>query len=146
MKKQCSICKEEKNTTDFSKRSDRDGQFRSSCNVCRRNKDCDVYKKNPIKAKEYGASIKGRYSKYKTTAKIFDREFNISIEEFSTFWDKPCHYCKDPIAGIGLDRIDSNIGYIIENIVSCCYTCNRMKMNLTNEFWFNHMKKILERR
>ena len=143
MKKICSICKEEKNYSDFSKRSDRGGVPTPECKICRRARDSKTYKNNPEYAKEYNATLKGRYSKYKTTAKSFNREFNISLEEFSSFWDKPCYYCKDPISGIGLDRVNSDVGYILENIVSCCYTCNRMKMNLSNDFWFAHMKKII---
>ncbi len=52
-----------------------------------------------------------------------------------TFWGRDCHYCGDEINGVGIDRVDSNIGYQMENIVPCCYQCNITKMDYSyNEF------------
>lgn len=45
----------------------------------------------------------------------------------------------------GVDRIDSNIGYITNNIVSCCKICNIAKNNLHyNDFisWINRLIKF----
>lgn len=30
---------------------------------------------------------------------------------------------------LGIDRLDSNKGYTVENIVPCCFTCNQVKSN-----------------
>ena len=70
--------------------------------------------------------------------------FTISLEEFIVFWNKNCFYCGDKIDGIGLDRIDSNTGYEIENVVSCCRKCNMMKATSTYSFFINQCKKIVE--
>jgi uncharacterized protein with PIN domain len=61
--------------------------------------------------------------------------FDLTYEEFMLFWNKPCYYCNDEITTIGLDRVDNNIGYNVSNVVSCCTTCNRMKMTMNqNDF------------
>ena len=39
---------------------------------------------------------------------------------------KNCYYCGEP-ESMGLDRINSNIGYIESNVVPCCGICNIMK-------------------
>jgi len=47
----------------------------------------------------------------------------------SNFGNKKCHYCFDDLnpTGTGLDRKDNDKGYLIDNVVSCCCTCNRMR-------------------
>ena len=35
----------------------------------------------------------------------------------------------------GLDRIDNSRGYTEDNIVACCYTCNRAKGTLSMKDW-----------
>ena len=42
----------------------------------------------------------------------------------------------------GIDRIDSNIGYIKENCVSCCWTCNKMKNNFSQKEFLEKINKI----
>ena len=40
-----------------------------------------------------------------------------------------CSYCGGPLGlkGVGIDRRDSNKGYIKGNVVACCGTCNNLK-------------------
>jgi hypothetical protein len=42
----------------------------------------------------------------------------------------------------GLDRIDSSIGHVLENVVPCCFDCNIMKSNRTVDEFLAHIKKI----
>jgi hypothetical protein len=42
----------------------------------------------------------------------------------------------------GIDRVDSNIGYTLENTVTCCTICNRAKSDLTLEEFFKWVKNI----
>lgn len=79
------------------------------------------------KAKNSYKSLHGRFMAYKKTAKRSDLEFLLTEKEFSLFWKQNCFYCNDKIETIGLDRIDNNIGYNINNIVSCCIECNYLK-------------------
>jgi len=65
-----------------------------------------------------------------------DLEWSISFEDFNKFLVQDCYYCggKLPETGSGLDRKDNSRGYYIENVVPCCYTCNKIKGdNLTFE-------------
>ncbi len=71
-------------------------------------------------------------------------EFNLSLEEFKSFWQKDCHFCSDTINTIGIDRLDNNLGYTLENVVSCCKICNFMKRNLSVEDFLTKCKRITE--
>lgn len=93
----------------------------------------------------YDQTIKGRYVTYKSGAKKRGFIFTISLDEFISFWDKDCFYCGDKIKGIGLDRVDSTMGYEINNVVSCCKKCNMMKATSTYSNFINQCKKIVER-
>lgn len=93
-------------------------------------------------AKKYWSSKKGRYLNYKNSARELGREFTLTKEQFLSFWDKPCTYCGESIEGIGIDRIDNEIGYIIENCTSCCITCNNMKRTLTQEIFIKKCNQI----
>jgi hypothetical protein len=42
----------------------------------------------------------------------------------------PCAYCGE-VQATGLDRIDSSIGYLMDNVVPACSTCNKMKNDMT---------------
>lgn len=88
----------------------------------------------------------------------------INREEFEKIIFQPCHYCGEEYSKIikdirykngekilvsneeikcnGIDRIDSNIGYIKENVYPCCSICNRGKLTMTeSEFkiWIDNL-------
>ena len=52
--------------------------------------------------------------------------------------------CKDPFVCNGIDRIDSKLGYIAGNVVSCCPTCNKSKMTQSVEEFISWFKKIAQ--
>jgi transcription elongation factor Elf1 len=71
-----------------------------------------------------------------------DVEFNISFDEFKkAILSSECHYCNTALVynkhsrewGKGLtrahqlDRKDNTKGYTLDNVVPCCWTCNRLK-------------------
>ena len=85
-----------------------------------------------------------RYTLYKKWARRRNYEFNLSFEEFMTFWQNPCYYCGKIIKIIGLDRIDNNKGYIIGNVVSCWTRCNQMKSTYNQQEFLNHCKQIVD--
>jgi hypothetical protein len=66
----------------------------------------------------------------------------LTLQEFINFWQKDCTYCGDKIETIGLDRINSDVGYIKGNVVPCCKHCNWMKNKNSPEFFLNHCKKV----
>lgn len=84
---------------------------------------------------------------------------NLTIEEFSALAIKDCHYCGEPpkpsmmfkgrkyvntdeIKVNGIDRLDSDKGYILDNCVPCCSTCNKMKMDLHVDDFKDIIRKI----
>lgn len=47
--------------------------------------------------------------------------------EFEDIVKLPCHYCDENDRVSGLDRLNSSLGYTIENVVPCCMICNLIK-------------------
>lgn len=76
------------------------------------------------------------YRMYKACAKERSLDFELSFSEFLPLITKPCHYCGGASEYLapqrqepnGIDRVDNSIGYKLENCVSCCKICNRMKL------------------
>lgn len=83
-----------------------------------------------------------RYQQYAAGAVKRQKEFTLTLVEFLSFWQKPCHYCGVPIKTIGLDRVDNSLGYSLGNVVACCFTCNTMKMSLPLEVFLEHVDSI----
>lgn len=88
-------------------------------------------------------SIAGRWQMYKANAIKRNISFEITLSDFSKYWKQPCEYCGTAIELIGLDRIDSNKGYIMDNLVSCCSRCNEMKNDRTVDQWMADMQRVL---
>jgi hypothetical protein len=90
---------------------------------------------NPEQSKRicnnYNRKPTTRFKNYKNNAKRRCYSFDLSFDEFMKFWQQPCWYCGNEIKTIGIDRIDSKIGYIHGNIISCCISCNWAKNTMT---------------
>jgi len=76
-------------------------------------------------------------------AKRTNKVWSLSFNEFKKFWQKPCYYCGGKIETIGLDRIDNQRGYFLDNVVPCCYPCNSMKGKLSKDEFIKSCKKIV---
>ena len=94
---------------------------------------------------------------YKRNAAKYGREFNLLNEELDILFNQNCYYCGSPPSNVynhgrrtgnfiynGIDRIDNDLGYIPENVVSACGKCNLMKMQLSQKEFFSHINKIWE--
>jgi len=97
------------------------------------------------------------YEQYKHSAKKGNYSFNLTKSEFNVLIDKSCKYCgtKESNAHIvnnkkgsynynGIDRVNNNLGYTSSNVVTCCKTCNTMKLNLGIENFFEHIFNIVK--
>jgi hypothetical protein len=82
---------------------------------------------------------------YKGSAKGRGVEFLLSRDQFEAFWQQPCFYCEAEIATIGLDRIDSRQGYIVDNVRPCCTDCNTMKFALPVDVFLEKCRAIAAR-
>jgi len=104
---------------------------------------------NPDKVKVSNKSrlenIKIHYSNYIRCARDKNLDFEISQEEFNTIVNEPCHYCNiiQERGFNGIDRLDSNIGYVTDNCASCCKTCNYMKCSLSVDVFLKRIEHIL---
>jgi hypothetical protein len=66
--------------------------------------------------------------------------FDIKLQQFIAFFNKPCIYCGDTARGI--DRIDNSKGYIAGNMATCCKRCNQMKSNLSQQEFIDQCIKV----
>jgi len=97
----------------------------------------------------YEASFNNLYSTYKKRAVKHGRVFSLDKTLFRFLTSSKCYYCGGAPSTVeqkrnfngqyvynGIDRLDSNFGYTPENSVPCCAVCNRAKMDMPVElFW-----------
>lgn len=116
-------------------------------------KECEPKKRNLSdreKRKEYNKTDIGIYSRYKSDSRRRSRakrniSFDLTFDVFSNLIKENCYYCDTPNSR-GIDRVDSDRGYFLENSVPCCRICNAMKSNLSEEFFIQHLLKIIKKR
>lgn len=98
---------------------------------------------------------------YVYSAKQRGYEFSLSQDQFERLVSSSCHYCGVPASRPfprsyrsvnkevevflwnGIDRVDSSKGYTPDNVVSCCLTCNHMKLDHSREDFLAHIERIL---
>ena len=90
-------------------------------------------------------NINLQYGVYSRCAGDKNLDFEISQEEFNKIVKEPCHYCNiiQERGFNGVDRLDSNTGYVMDNCVSCCKTCNYMKCSLSADVFLKRIEHIL---
>jgi hypothetical protein len=104
---------------------------------------------NPEKVKNNNQNkinnINLQYGVYSRCAGDKNLDFEISQEEFNKIATEPCHYCDiiQERGFNGIDRLDSNAGYVLDNCVSCCKTCNYMKCSLPVDVFLKRIEHIL---
>ena len=78
-------------------------------------------------------TIRSRFRMILRGAKPRGLEVSISFDQYQELVSQPCAYCGGalPETGHGLDRINSEIGYVQGNVRPCCTTCNVAKNDLT---------------
>jgi hypothetical protein len=127
--------------------------------ICNKSKSCGCYYKE-VKKKERLpddiAAVRTKFSMYKNSAKNRKLSFELNYDEFYELCHGDCHYCKSKPTKRkfkrktseycynmnGVDRIDSNLGYMIDNCVSCCDTCNRAKLDHSLNDFLQWIKKV----
>jgi len=95
------------------------------------------------------------YNSYKNNSKRRNLNFELDVEEFRELTKKNCFYCNiEPSTRYnsknmngeyiynGIDRINNDIGYTLENCVPCCGICNLMKRNLSLEEFKDKLRAI----
>lgn len=83
---------------------------------------------------------------YKASAKRRNINWELSNDQFKVLTQKVCNYCgtqplqkaefncySDVYLYNGIDRVDSKLGYSLDNCVACCKYCNYAKFTHTHE-------------
>ena len=84
------------------------------------------------------------WNHYVKGAKKRGIHFALSKTLFESLIVKPCFYCNDKKEGEvnGIDRVDNQKGYIEENVVPCCETCNVLKGSQHPQEFIDKMQAI----
>jgi hypothetical protein len=110
-------------------------------------KQCLEYKrKNRDKVRfwnaQYRKTFHGEIRSYRNHAKAKGIPFELSDDDFKTFYFRDCHYCGGKIERVGIDRVDNEIGYTKDNTVPCCELCNRMKSVMDVDVFLKQCEKV----
>jgi 5-methylcytosine-specific restriction endonuclease McrA len=80
---------------------------------------------------------------YKRNASKRNIDFLLTKAEFENLIKQDCTYCGTPAAPFnGIDRVRNWESYRTENVVPCCYICNRAKSTMPLDDFLNHIKKV----
>lgn len=105
------------------------------------------------------AYLMAKAANYKSMARLRGIQWGIELEKAARIMSLPCHYCGTPPKAVckhpsskknhlvlrnGIDRANNKLGYIPDNVVPCCKTCNSAKSDLSEaefEEWMNNLVK-----
>jgi|GEM_PF-698148 len=129
-------------------------------------KSCGCHKREATIAHNIAHKTKSSYctfsavwQSYKNGAKDRDLKFELDKQTFLYLTTANCHYCgleprqirKSRTKGTdpsyvynGIDRIDSDLGYVEGNVLSCCKQCNIAKGTHTYKKFFEWISKIVK--
>lgn len=120
-------------------------------------KSCGCLNKETVlnRLKPGVAMLRTLIRRYKNSAKRRGIEYKLTEEQFIKLTEQDCYYCGAKPNRIakgkgyngnytynGIDRIDNNKGYVINNVVPCCHTCNQAKSNLKEQEFKNWIERI----
>lgn len=117
---------------------------------------CKICRYNYIRNRKMNSSEKYStiYHRYKKSARNRGLEFTLSLNEAAELFSSPCVYCKSIPSNTcirtaymiysytGIDRLDNNKGYIQNNVVPCCQSCNLAKYTKSISEFLSQTEKI----
>jgi hypothetical protein len=95
-----------------------------------------------------------RLNAYKMCARSKGHVWQISDALAFELFGQCCYYCGDPPSKTdpddpsksfvynGIDRKDNNEGYTLENVESCCYSCNMLKRDMSHDAFLELCRKV----
>jgi hypothetical protein len=102
-------------------------------------KSCGCRRKGVEPQRNGVGALKNLFVNYKAAAKGRKLQFDLSEEQFENLIKDKCFYCEsepktlhrtkygDEMFWNGIDRVDSKLGYCLENCVTACKSCNLAK-------------------
>lgn len=136
------------------------GHSRQSCGCLRRDNGRAYLKRfgvpAPLKRASGEAARQALWGAWSRAATKRGYKWALTFEQFCDLTSRPCWYCGCPpsqsyhgksafngaYVHSGLDRQANNLGYTLENTVSCCQPCNFMKRSSTVEEFLAHVRRI----
>lgn len=143
MKKVCSLCNQEKPTSQFYRNIQKGKMYWSRrCKTCRP----DRQRRSPIaRQKQRDQERASRKNPAKranfifTACKNFDKRHgficDLDIEFIQQRIAAGCSYCFDTIGQMTLDRMDNSLGHLKLNVSACCFRCNNIRKNMPYAAW-----------
>jgi hypothetical protein len=105
------------------------------------------------------AAFNKLFNTYRSSAKSKNLSFDLTKEQFAILTKADCHYCGVKPTKIldnpefnggyiynGIDRKNNDIGYVMDNCLTCCTDCNFLKKDRDYDFFINLIYKIYEHR
>lgn len=110
------------------------------------------------------SALRSLYKSYIHGAQQRDLAFALTIDDFRELTGRECHYCgvrpslefangrredgsprgNGGYTYNGLDRVDTSMGYTLDNVVPCCFQCNTAKFTSTLQEFAYRTKRIYE--
>jgi len=103
------------------------------------------------------AAFNSLFESYKLGAKKRGLDWQLTAPQFRDLITKSCYYCNMEPSQIyhksggnssftynGVDRVDPSVGYIKDNVVSCCSKCNFAKRQMSKKEFATWVMKIYD--
>lgn len=93
------------------------------------------------------------WAKYLKQAESRGHIWALSAEDFDRLTAQDCHYCglipsntarnrRSVWVYSGIDRMDNTCGYTLNNVVSCCRTCNILKARMPYAEFIAYLNRV----
>jgi len=118
-------------------------------------KSCGCYKRDCKRLEPSVVAANAIFDSYQRGAAQRNLSFELSRSEFDLMTQANCYYCnsgpmgkyrsrssEDTYRYNGIDRVNNKLGYITNNCVTCCATCNRMKLDATELDFLSRVSRI----
>jgi len=113
--------------------------------------------KNVYKLPRGESAFNSMYARMEGGAIKRGKEWSLTKDQVRKLTEQNCHYCGTPPAQIcnpkdcngsyvynGVDRINNNRGYVIDNVVACCGACNNAKRTMGYTEFKDWVTKVYE--
>jgi hypothetical protein len=119
-------------------------------------KSCGSYDCRFLRYDSKAVCINSYFHFLKKGAKNRNYKFEIDKNVIADLIFNNCYYCDEPptqmsygksrnVKNNGIDRVDNAIGYFVGNLRTCCPFCNVLKNDLSEDEFFEKIKKITDR-
>lgn len=152
-KRICRHCQKEKDTSEFGLRGKNSKMFKSVCHTCEAEIAINKYRSKTCWTLE--ESLVTRLNQAKQRANRKRVEFDLTFDDLMEAYKKQggkCFYSgiemekvpkRENYHNLSVDRVESDKGYIKDNIVLCCDSINTMKNSMPVSVFIDICKKIV---